>query len=180
MPTDDRFDTTGTDFADFETFAVAMITQITDMLEDTIGLEDVQGLVNLVAHRLARSLSREMQARKGERLDLAEVGGLCCGLKSRIGGRFTVTAHSDQGLELIGTRCPFQDQVKGRESLCLMTSGVFGRIAADNLGHATVTLSEAIARGHDRCVVRIALHDRGAPLPDHRSLFQREYFPEPS
>ncbi len=39
----------------------------------------------------------------------------------------------------------------GRPSLCMMTSNVFGVIAAENLGYAKVALTETIALGAPGC-----------------------------
>lgn len=48
---------------------------------------------------------------------------------------------------MLGNRaCPFGDKVIGHPALCMMTSNVFGSIAADNLGYAKVVVEEAIAR----------------------------------
>ncbi len=41
--------------------------------------------------------------------------------------------------------------------MCMMTSNVFGSIAADNIGYAKVELQETIARGDSGCRVVIYL-----------------------
>lgn len=51
--------------------------------------------------------------------------------------------------------------VKDRPSLCMITSNVFGHLAAHNLGYAAVSLDETIARGHDGCRVTILLRPPG-------------------
>ena len=49
---------------------------------------------------------------------------------------------------MLGNRqCPFAEKVIGRPSMCMMTSNVFGHIAADNLGYSKVELRETIADG---------------------------------
>ena len=50
-------------------------------------------------------------------------------------------------------RSPFAEKVVGRPALCMMTSNVFGSIAAENLGYAKVVLEQAIARGDSGCRV---------------------------
>jgi hypothetical protein len=58
---------------------------------------------------------------------------------------------------VLGNRaCPFGDQVIGRPALCMMTSNVFGSIAADHLGYARVELQETIAQGSAGC--RVVVH----------------------
>ena len=54
----------------------------------------------------------------------------------------------------------------------MMTSNVFGRIAADNLGYAGVHIEEAIARGDPGCRVIISLKRK----PERANIDFREYF----
>lgn len=54
----------------------------------------------------------------------------------------------------------------------MMTSNVFGTIAADNLGYAKVELRETIARGAPGCTVVIHLR----PTAEAESASGREYF----
>jgi predicted ArsR family transcriptional regulator len=68
------------------------------------------------------------------------------------------------------TACPFAEKVIGRESMCMMTSNVFGHIAAQNVGYAKVELQETIARGDKGCRVVIYLQ------PASASSEGREYF----
>ncbi len=59
---------------------------------------------------------------------------------------------------MLGNRaCPFAEKVVGRPALCMMTSNVFGVIAAQNLGYAKVVIEEAIARGDAGCRVVVYL-----------------------
>jgi len=54
----------------------------------------------------------------------------------------------------------------------MMTSNVFGRIAADNTGYAAVEIEDAIARGDANCRVIVYL----TPVPMKRQI--REYYPQ--
>jgi hypothetical protein len=53
----------------------------------------------------------------------------------------------------------------------MMTSNVFGSIAAENLGYAKIVLDETIAEGHGRCVVRVFLQ----PTDESEAAVGREY-----
>jgi hypothetical protein len=55
----------------------------------------------------------------------------------------------------------------------MMTSNVFGRITAENLGYASVEVEESFAQGHDRCLVRIGLDPQATT---NRKPGGREYF----
>jgi hypothetical protein len=54
----------------------------------------------------------------------------------------------------------------------MMTSNVFGVIAADNLGYAKVSLEETIARGDPGCRVVVYLR----PSHESATAHGREYF----
>lgn len=63
------------------------------------------------------------------------------------------------------------EKVLGRESMCMMTSNVFGYIAAQNTGYAKVELQETIARGYKR-VPRGDLSSASFHLDDGREYFR--------
>tara|TARA_R110002049_G_scaffold44333_5_gene129983 strand:+ start:32830 stop:33174 length:345 start_codon:yes stop_codon:yes gene_type:complete len=88
-------------------------------------------------------------------LDLAQVAAVLVDLKARIDGGFSIETMDTDKIVLVNTACPFGAYVKERESLCMMTSNVFGRIAANNLGYARVSLDRTIARGDDGCRVTV-------------------------
>ncbi len=140
-------------------FGREVLRELTGILEDAIGLEEAEGLVGLAGGRIGTRLDREYRAIAGvERLGREQVAAALVDLKRRIDGGFSVEHLDDDRIVLSNTRCPFGRDVEGREPLCMMTSNVFGRIAADNLGYARVELEETIARGADGC--RVVVHLR--------------------
>jgi hypothetical protein len=56
--------------------------------------------------------------------------------------------------------------------MCMMTSNVFGYIAAENLGYAKVELQETIAKGSRGCTVVIYLKQNS----EAEKVKGREYF----
>ena len=56
-------------------------------------------------------------------------------MKRRINGDFYVIEESETHIVLGNRACPFGDKVLGRPSMCMMTSNVFGHVAAENLGY---------------------------------------------
>jgi len=93
-------------------------------------------------------------------------------LKRRIHGDFYVIEADDTKIVLGNRACPFGDKVLGRSSLCMMTSNVFGTIAAQNLGRAKVVLQKTIARGSATC--QVVLHLKPSAEADAED--GREYF----
>ena len=78
-------------------------------------------------------------------------------LKRRIQGDFYVIEQNDEKIVLGNRVCPFGDKVLNRPVMCMMTSNVFGTIAANNLGYAKVELQKTIAGGDPGCRVIVYL-----------------------
>ena len=143
-----------------EIFFGDMVGQLSGALEDVIGMEEASGFVGAVGSAIGEDMARiydvTPQAKPARRI--AEV---CADLKARIGGAFEIRSVDDTTIVLIGHRCPFADRVVGRPSLCMMTTNVFGRIAAKAAGYANVRIDGAIAMGDRQCRVVISLVPTG-------------------
>jgi hypothetical protein len=93
-------------------------------------------------------------------------------LKRRIQGDFFILEEDDEKIVFGNRACPFAEKVIGRPAMCMMTSNVFGAIAANNLGYAKVELQKTIARGDPGC--RVVLYLK--PSPAAANAPGREYF----
>lgn len=153
---------------DRELFLRELVRELAAVLEQTVGLDEAEGFLAKVGNRIGRVMNDEYRAAAGtERLDIARIGAALVDLKRRIDGGFRVVALEPDRIVLQNTACPFGEHVAGRTSLCMMTSNVFGRIAAENAGYGRVELLETIARGDPGC--RVVVHfTEGGP--------GREYF----
>ncbi len=157
---------------DRDVFLRTLVRELAGTLEDTVGLDDAAGYVSVVGQRIGAWIDgayrRELDV---DQLDRAQVAAVLADLKARINGTFELVDDADDVLTYHNGRCPFEDAVLGRPSMCMMTSNVFGSIAAENLGYARIELDETIAEGDGRCVVRVHLDpDRVAGVTG------REYF----
>ncbi len=158
---------------DRDWFLRALVRGLAGTLEDVIGLDEATGYFSLVGSALGREIGQGyLDALQRERLGRAEVAGVLVDLKRRINGDFYVISEDDEKIVLGNRACPFGAQVVGRSSMCMMTSNVFGNIAASNLGYAKVELQETIARGDAGCRVVVWLRPEAAA---HAA--GREYFP---
>lgn len=154
-------------------FLRALLRELSGTLEDVIGLSEAEGFIAVVGQRIGdRMNAHYREAFESPRIDRKQIGGVLVDLKKRIKGDFFVEKESEDQIVLGNRRCPFGDAVKDRPSLCMMTSNVFGTIAAENLGYARVGLEETIARGDGRCRVVIDLNE----APDGATAEGREYF----
>lgn len=151
-----------------------LIRELSGLLEDMVGLEHTAGFISVVGQNIGSQINclyrKEMNLTKLNRVQVADVLG---DLKQRINGNFIVEEQNDTRIVFQSTSCPFGEKVKDRASLCMMTSNVFGVIAADNLGYAKVDLEKTIARGDPKCRVVIYLDPMDGTTKNARG---REYF----
>ncbi len=158
-----------------DVFLRTLIRHLAGTLQDVVGLEDAAGFISLVGQRMGDEINTEYRrALALPRLDRDQVAEVLVDLKRRIQGDFFLISVDDEKIVLGNRTCPFGDKVLGRPSMCMMTSNVFGVIAADNLGYAKVSLERTIAEGHGGCQVVVWLHPNAAA----EKAPGREYFSE--
>jgi predicted ArsR family transcriptional regulator len=161
---------------DRDVFMRTLIRELAGTLEDVVGLEEASGFITVVGQAMGDEIGRGYKAALGlpaiPRERLAEV---LVDLKRRIHGDFYVLEEDEEKIVLGNRACPFGDKVIGRRSMCMMTSNVFGAIAADSVGYAKVELQETIAAGDPGCRVIVWL--RQTPESDARE--GREYLKAP-
>lgn len=158
---------------DRDVFMRGLIRELASSLESVVGLEEASGYISLVGQSVGSQINEAYtRALEAPRLTREQVADVLVDLKLRIKGDFFVISQDDERIVLGSRSCPFAEKVLGRESMCMMTSNVFGTIAAQNLGYARVELEETIARGSSGC--RVVVHLR----PDLDVLDEpgREYF----
>jgi predicted ArsR family transcriptional regulator len=158
-----------------EGFSVSLISLLAKTLEEVVGLDDAEGFISVVGVRTGNEIdSAYKQGLSIDRLDRRQVAAVLVDLKNRIKGEFLIIEESDSKIVLRNKRCPFGDKVIGRESLCMMTTNVFGTIAARNLGYARVDIEKAIARGDDHCSVVVHLKPSAEGTAQQSREFYRE------
>jgi predicted ArsR family transcriptional regulator len=158
---------------DRDVFLRTLIGELSSTLEDVVGLDEASGFISVVGQRIGDRIDREYRHALGlRRLSREQVAEVLVDLKRRIQGDFYIIEENDEKIVLGNRACPFGEAVKGRPSMCMMTSNVFGAIAAANLGYAKVELQETIARGDPGCRIVIWLE----PLPEAAAADGREYF----
>lgn len=162
---------------DRDVFLRTLVRELATSLESVIGLEEASGYVSLVGQAVGTQIDEMyLRALGVDRLTDEQVAEALVDLKRRINGDFYVIEHDEKKIVLGNRVCPFAEKVVGRESMCMMTSNVFGTIAARNLGYARVELQETIARGDAGCRVVVHL----APDVDVETVSGREYFGDPA
>ncbi|MGH1361099.1 MAG: methanogen output domain 1-containing protein [Burkholderiaceae bacterium] len=153
---------------DRDQFLRELIHELAGVLEETVGLDEAEGFVAMVGNRIGEQMDMEYRsASNATVMSVEQLAAALVDLKRRIQGGFSIEHLDQTRITLVNTRCPFERHIEGRTSLCMMTSNVFGRIAANNTGYARVNLLQTIAKGDSRCRVVIDF-DEG---PDGREYF---------
>jgi predicted ArsR family transcriptional regulator len=154
-------------------FLRTLVRHLAGTLQEVVGLDEAAGFVSVVGQRIGDELNAEYRtALRTDQLSREQVTEVLVDLKRRIQGDFFVIEEDDERIVLGNRACPFAEKVIGRPALCMMTSNVFGSIAAQNLGYAKVALEKTIARGDEGCRVVVYL----TPTDAARSADGREYF----
>jgi predicted ArsR family transcriptional regulator len=156
-----------------DVFLRTLIRELAGTLQEVVGLEETAGLISIVGQRLGDQINESYRSALGvERLSRAQVAEVLVDLERRIQGDFYVIEQTDEKIVLGNRACPFAERVIDRPALCMITSSIFGVIAAENLGYAKVVLEETIARGAPGCRVVIYLR----PTAEAEAVQGREYF----
>jgi predicted ArsR family transcriptional regulator len=153
-------------------FLRSLIRELAGTLQDVVGVREASGYISVVGARIGEQINHDYKAALAvDRLTREQVSAVLVDLKRRIQGDFRVIEEDADRIVLGNRACPFGDKVLGRPSMCMMTSNVFGHIAADNLGYARVELQETIAQGDAGCRVVVHLKPSGEP-GDGREYFR--------
>ena len=158
---------------DRDLFLRTLIRELAGALQDVVGLEDASGFISIVGQNMGHQIEALYKNAAGvQTLNRAQVAAVLVDLKRRIQGDFFVIEQDEARIVLGNRACPFAEKVVGRPAMCMMTSNVFGSIAANNLGYAKVSLEETIASGAPTCRVVIYLKPTAAAV----AADGREYF----
>ncbi|MCF4969647.1 methanogen output domain 1-containing protein [Nostoc sp. CMAA1605] len=154
-------------------FLRTVIRELAGTLQDVVGVEEAAGFLNVVGYRTGQHVNQIYHnALQLPNLSREQVTAVLVDWKRRIQGDFYVIEETDEKIVLGNRKCPFAEQVEGREAMCVMTSNIFGAIAADNLGYARVELEDTIARGAQEC--RVVIHLK--PHESSEEFAGQEYF----
>lgn len=158
---------------DRDLFLRTLIRELSGTLQDVVGLEEASGFVSLVGQRIGDHINLSYRTALGvDKLSKEQVAQVLVDLKRRIQGDFFILEQTDEKIVFGNRVCPFADKVIGRPSMCMMTSNVFGTIAAENMGYAKVALEQTIAEGAPRCRVVVYMK----PQVEADQAQGREYF----
>jgi len=141
-----------------DAFMRELLRNLAGTLQDVVGLDEASGFIAIVGQSMGEQINQDYcKALRVSNLNLEQVAAVIVDLKKRIKSDYQIVSQNTDKIVVQCTICPFAEKVIGRPSLCMMTSNVFGTIAAENLGYAKVNLTKTIAQGDDACRVEIHL-----------------------
>ena len=156
-----------------DVFLRTLLRHLAGSLQSVVGLEEASGFVSLVGQEIGDEINQTYKNALGvSGLSREQVADVLVDLKHRIEGDFYIIEQDDEKIVLGNRACPFGEKVVGRPALCMMTSNVFGSVAAENLGYSKVAIEESIARGDTGCRVVVYLK----PTSEAEAAQGREYF----
>ncbi|PTR13411.1 methanogen output domain 1-containing protein (plasmid) [Cereibacter azotoformans] len=160
---------------DADVFLRSLLRELAGTLEKVVGLDEASGYISIVGGIMGEHMNGAYRrALQVETLTREQIGEVLVDLKRRIEGDFHILEEREDRIVFGNRRCPFREHVLGRPSLCMMTSNVFGSIAAENLGYARVDIEQSIAAGDAGCRVAVYLTPKEMPEPNAREYFRRE------
>jgi predicted ArsR family transcriptional regulator len=156
-----------------DVFLRTLVRELSGTLQEVVGVDEASGFVSIVGRRVGEQINELYKGALAlPALSREQVSAVLVDLKRRIQGDFFVIEETDEKIVLGNRKCPFAEKVEGRPAMCMMTSNVFGVIAAENLGYAKVSLEETIAKGDAGCRVVVYLK----PTSESVQASGREYY----
>ena len=158
---------------DRDMFMRKMLRELTGTLEDVVGIDEAAGYVSTVGTVMGQWIDEQYrEALSVDHLNPKQVASVFVNLKSRIGGDFYIISLDTEKIVIGNRNCPFGQMAHDRPSMCMMTSNVFGRIAADNLGYARVELENTIAQSDKECRIVVHLTPKEGAEPDEHEYYK--------
>ncbi|AZO77580.1 MULTISPECIES: methanogen output domain 1-containing protein [unclassified Bosea (in: a-proteobacteria)] len=150
----------------------ALVANMAELLETIAGVEDACVYVSSIAARLGADIEKQYKAALGtQNLNRSQLIEVLIDLKNRAGGSFSLIEQDEDRVVFGNCACPLGKAAANHPSLCMLTSNIFGRMAANTVGYAAVDLEQTIARGAPGC--RVVLHLKRTELgPDTREYFR--------
>ena len=156
-----------------DVFLLLLVRELSGTLQEVVGLEEASGFISVVAQSMGKQINQDYKsALSVSKLSRQQIADVLVDLKRRIQGDFYIIEQDEEKIVLGNRCCPFGEKVLDRPAVCMMTSNMFGTIAADNLDYAKVELQETIARGDPGCRVIVYLK----PTQESEDAEGREYF----
>lgn len=116
----------------------------------------------IVIHQMVDMVEKTIWEKYGitdEKINLDNVGGICCELMNQLGGSFTLgPAKEGCVCTIIGHACPWGiEEARRNPVLCNLTRGIFARFAIRASGYAELQTIKTIGNGDEYCFFELKI-----------------------
>lgn len=142
-----------------ESFMLELIAHLSKLTDSIFGNHLGREYIIATAIQMGQAIDEKYKRfhKLSSRLNVDQYASLVVNLKQSIGGDFYLVEKTSNKVVVAASTCPFAGIINQVPNLCMVTSGVFGGIAAINFGFGKVSLRERIGIGKSRCEVCIYL-----------------------
>ena len=124
-------------------FLRTLLRELAGTLEEVMGEDEAAGFVSVVGQHIGDWINDMYKVAFGaDKFDRETVAEVLVDLKHHIQGDFYIVEVTENRIILGNRACPFGEHVRDRNSLCMITSNVFGTITSEHLGYARVELGK--------------------------------------
>jgi len=163
-------------FFDKEGFMLELIAHLSKLSDFLFGDYLGREYIMVTGLQMGHTIDEKYKKFHGitDHLNLDQYADLVVNLKQSIGGNFYLVEKSSNKVIVAATSCPFGNIVTKVPNLCMITSGVFGGIAALNFGFGKVSLCKRICMGKPHCEVCVYLENNGESAQEEGIIYNLE------
>jgi PAS domain S-box-containing protein len=93
-----------------------------------------------------------------EEVDMNTLGTILSRIMNKLGGDFEIESVDERECVVKGTACPWGTQAQRNPILCMITKGIFSRLAAKVFSDVAVSLDKTIGNKDGCCMIRIRVY----------------------
>lgn len=143
---------------DSDVYLGKLFVELLDSLQKVVDTEENSEHINIVAKNTSREIDRKYKsALQVYNLSQVQLAQVLVDFYNQIKSDFYIIEVSNEKIVFGNRKCPFVEKIGDFPDICMMTSHMFGSIAAENLGYAKVDLQETIAKGNQGCRIVVYL-----------------------
>lgn len=95
-----------------------------------------------------------------EKVDMTILGTILSEIMNELGGDFEIESVDDRECLVKGNACPWGTQAQRNPILCMLTKGIFSRLATKVFRDVTVNLEKTIGNKDEHCIITIRVYGK--------------------
>jgi PAS domain S-box-containing protein len=118
---------------------------------------------NMFIHQMCSSIEEVLWEKHlvgVKEVDMKTLGSVLCKIMNDLGGDFRIESVDDRKCVVKGNACPWGTQAQRNQVLCMLTRGIFSRLAAKVFEDVAVNLDKTIGNGDEYCSIQIQVYGK--------------------